>query len=363
MFHKNSVLSTLLVSCAVSAAVVGIYHKAYVSRRCVNQNNLSKLSSSIEPIVWNVIKQNPEAFFKVMNEAAQVQHERVKEDLEKSATQAKDQLLNMGVRLGLSDQASVQFVAFVDFMDPVSHEFLKVAFRVMRDKRDVSFRLIPVIINGLNSEVMARFILSANMQKSGNMMQFLENFSDRIAHMTRAKLLDTAKQAGFDIPSIERGEGDKKVEEELASYMKTAESLKVQIMPTVYVLRRSGKMELVPPMDLNGFMELVQTVSTEKPETSTKADATSAGSSSTTTPGAQSPKDPKPKVENKTPEAKPVDVKPSDPKADVKKPESTTPQQPMAQSLTTGPKQIDDSTKALPAQAAPQQQAKTPSQA
>jgi hypothetical protein len=213
-----------------------------------------------------VIKQNPEAFFKVMNEAAQVQHERVKEDLEKSATQAKDQLVNMGIKVGLSDQVNVQFVAFIDMMDPVSHEFLKVAFRVMREKRDVSFRLIPLIINGVNSEVMARFVLSANMQKSGNMMQFLEHFSDKVAQMTRAKLLDTAKQAGFDVSLIERGEGDKKVEDDLSLYMKTAESMKVQGTPTVYVLHRNGKMGLVPPMDVSGFLELAQTVRSEKSE-------------------------------------------------------------------------------------------------
>lgn len=260
MFSKDSTIRTALVSLAASAAVVALYHKGYVSRHYVDQNNATKLSQSIEPVLWDIIRQNPDAFFKVMNEAAQAQQEKTKGELEKSATQAKDQLLSMGLKMGSQKADAVKFVAFIDLMDPVSQEFQKVAFRTMNEKNDISFQMIPLAINGLNSEVMARFVLAANTQKDGNIVQFLETFLDRMSQMTRAKLLDTAKAAGFDVAQIEKNEADKKVEEALTANMKIAEELKVQGTPTVYVVHRDGKMTLVPPMDVGGFLELAQVI-------------------------------------------------------------------------------------------------------
>lgn len=304
MFQKENMMRTALVSLLISGAVVGVYHKAYVSKRCVDKQDMSKLTDSIEPVLWNIIRQNPDAFFKVMNEAAQAQQEKMKDDLEKSATQSKDQLLNAGIKLGSNNPDAVQFVAFVDMMDPVSHEFEKVALRVMREKSDVSFRLIPLAVNGLNSEVMARFVLSANLQKAGSMAQFLENFLDKMTQMTRAKLLDTAKAAGFDIAQIEKGEGDKKVEEDLNTNMKLADSLKVQGTPTVYVVHHDGKLTLVPPMDVGGFLDLAQAI---RVENGTKAEA-------------QAPSSPV-VVESKVAESKPVEAVVEPKVTEVKAPE------------------------------------------
>lgn len=261
---KNNTISSILISLAASAAVIGIYHKTCVSPHYVCQKDSAKLEQSIEPVLWNIIRQNPDAFFKVMNEAAQAQQEKVKDDLEKSATQAKDRLLTTGIKMGEQSAESLEFVAFIDMMDPVSREFQKVALRVMKEKKDISFRMIPLAANGLNSEVMARFILAANTQKNGNMAQFLETFADKISQMTRAKLLDTAKSAGFDTALIEKGEGDEKIVAELAANMEIAEKLNIQGTPTVYVIHPNGNVKLVPPMDVSGFIELAQLIRNEK---------------------------------------------------------------------------------------------------
>lgn len=300
MFQKNSLFDRIIVTMFVAAFVVAVYHKVYVTHHCLARSDLEKLSSSIEPTIWNVIKQNPEAFFKVISEAAQLQQEKIKEELETTATQSKDQILNMGISLGAVDQPKVQFVAFVDMMCPISHEFFKVAFRVMREKKDVSFRFIPLVVNGLNSEVMARFILAAGQQEKGNMMSFLEGFSDKVSQMTRSKLLDIAKHAGFDITRVEKTEGDRKIEEDLVSYMKMAESLKVQGTPTVYALHRDGKMSLVPPMDVAGFLDLAEKVRSEKDDAPVKT------KESVATP-----------VQNPVKDASIIDSKRSDTKRDV----------------------------------------------
>lgn len=269
MFNDNANLRNTLISIATAVVVVFIYHKAYVARSCVHSNELSKLSGSIEPIMWDVIRQNPDAFFKVLNEAAQAQQENVKKDLENTATQAKEKLSSAGIQVGSKEANNVQFFAFIDPMCPVSHEFQKVAFRVIKEKNNISFRFIPVAMLGLNSEVMARFMLAANLQNEGNTIKLLQGFINKLPQMSRQKLLEIAKESGFDTAKIEKGEGDKSVEETLHQYMKLAEELKIQGTPTVYVLKSDGKVSLVPPMDVAGFIEVAQSAQSEPAEKTT----------------------------------------------------------------------------------------------
>ena len=69
-----------------------------------------------------------------------------------------------------------------------------------------------------------------------------------------------AKDAGIDVAKMEKGELAKETEEKLISFTKLAEELKIPGVPTIFGLQKDGKFVIVPPMDIEGFNKIIDSL-------------------------------------------------------------------------------------------------------
>jgi protein-disulfide isomerase len=249
--NKPSLLPALLASAAISVATVSLYHLWQGRGGSQSQRRM------VQESLADLIKQNPDLFLNAMNDAATQQQEKVRTDMEKTATEMKDKLLQASISFGSSAPGSVRFIAFLDPMCPHCNEFQKIAFHVIKQRGNVGVDIIPVAVLGQNSEAMARFMLVGALQGADKLRVFQEKFIDNIADINRQKLLDLAKSSGFDLARLEKDELSEETEKTLARNGNLAEQIKLQGVPTVFVVDADGKLSLVPPMNLEGFNALV----------------------------------------------------------------------------------------------------------
>lgn len=215
-------------------------------------------------LVSETIRSNPELFFEAVNEATRKHQTIIQNSLEKAAFKEKDRILTAGIQLGPTNSKAVQFFAFVDPACSISQEFHNLVSRVLKEKKGISFRLIPVAMLGNASDTLVRFMLAAQQQKNGSMLTLLEKYIERLAQLNHPKLLELAKEAGFNVQILEKDEESKNVEDILNENMKLASDLKLKGTPTVYILNKEGRFILVPPMDVSGFLSLAQSIQQEK---------------------------------------------------------------------------------------------------
>jgi predicted DsbA family dithiol-disulfide isomerase len=166
-------------------------------------------------------------------------------------------LVEASINFGATEEGNVRFIAFLDPMCPHCNEFLKITFHVLKKSPHVGFHVIPVAILGQNSEAMAKFMIAGANQSVEKLKVFEQKFIDNIADINRQKLLDFAKSSGFDLARLEKDELSEETEKVINRNGNLAEELKIQGVPTVYVIMPDGKLSLVPPMSLDGFMGLV----------------------------------------------------------------------------------------------------------
>lgn len=220
----------------------------------------SAVAAKQEKLQENIIslmKDKPEVFLNAMSEAAQIQQEKSRQDMETKATELKDKLLAASIRFGSEQPGAVRFFAFIDPMCPHCVEYQKIAYTLLKSRSDVAFYMLPIAVLGPNSEAMAKFMVAGAKLGPDKLRAFQEKFVDMIADMTRPKLLELAKTSGFDLSALEKAEVSPETTATLNQNAQYAEQMKIGGVPTVYVINPEGKLKLVPPMSIDGFAQLI----------------------------------------------------------------------------------------------------------
>ncbi len=213
----------------------------------------------IQNIFLELIREKPELFMGAMNEGMQAQQDKLRIDMEKSATDMKDKLIAAGVSLG-SPQAEVHMIAFTDPMCPHCHEFHKVVNALLQKRQDVIIHVIPIAILGPNSVAMSKILLASAKQGPDKMNAFFTKFINKTADIDRAKLLQMAKDCGIDVAKMEKDELAEETEKTLISHTQLAEQIKIPGVPTILGIQKDGKVVIIPPMDLDGFDKAVDSL-------------------------------------------------------------------------------------------------------
>jgi protein-disulfide isomerase len=251
--NKSDILPSFLASAAFTLVSLTGYH--FIKGR--DQETPESRRAMLQESIAELVKEKPELLLGAMNDAAQQQQEKVRIDMEKSAADKKDELIQNAINFGAESPTLVRFVGFIDPMCPHCNELQKMAFHIIRKHKDVSFGLVPVAILGQNSEAMSKFMLSAAVQSTSKLQKFQEKFIENLAEMNRQKLLDFSKGAGLDVSKLEKDELSEEMDKILSRNVALAESLKIQGVPTVYMITNDGKVSLVPPMSLEAMMEMI----------------------------------------------------------------------------------------------------------
>jgi protein-disulfide isomerase len=226
----------------------------------------------IQDIFLQMIREKPDMFIGAVNDAMQAQQDKLRVDMEKAATDMKDKLLTNGVTLG-SAKAEAHLVAFFDPMCPHCHDFYRLAAALVEKRHDLAIHIIPVAILGPNSVAMAKILLATSQQGVDKMSAFFLKFINKTAEIDRAKLLQLAKDAGIDVAKMEKDELSETTEKTLVSFTQLAEQIKIPGVPTIFGLQKDGKLVVVPPMDIDGFNKVIDSL--KGGQTTAPADANS----------------------------------------------------------------------------------------
>ncbi len=222
--------------------------------------------AEIQQIFLDSIREKPDLFINAMNDGVQAQQDKLRIDMEKSATEKQKELLGSSVILG-SPQANIRLLAFVDPLCPHCQNFKKIALTLLQKRQDVAFYLIPIAILGPNSAVLSKAIIAASKQGEVKFATFIQKLSDKKSGVDVGKLPQLAKEALLDTTQFEKDINSDDIQKQLLSNTTLAEALKIPGVPTIFGVQNNGTLSIVPPMDINGFNQVLDNIKTDKPIT------------------------------------------------------------------------------------------------
>jgi protein-disulfide isomerase len=277
---KSCSPSSLIPAVVVSAAVA-LGTSYFMAKHESKKPFEDTKKEEIQKIFMDFLRDKPDSFIGAVNEGVQGQQDKLRLEIEKNANTAKDQLFSSGITLG-TPKSDVRFVSFVDPMCPHCHEFMKLALTLVQKRQDFSMNIIPVAILGPNSGAVGRTMIAASLQGVDKFKLFMEKFIDKAAELDRAKLLLLAKEAGLDVARLEKDEASEATEKTLTENVKLFDSLKAAGVPTVFGGKQSDDLMMIPPMDLDSFSKLIDSIKEKtKSSAGTTEPATSPASTQT----------------------------------------------------------------------------------
>ncbi len=225
----------------------------------VSSSFTDQQKQEIQNIFLELIREKPELFMGAMNDGMQAQQDKLRIEMEKNATDMKDKLIATGISLG-SPQAEVHIIEFMDPMCPHCHEFHKIINVLLQKRQDFVVHIIPIAILGPNSVAMSKILLASAKQGSDKMNTFFTKFINKTSDIDRAKLLQMAKDSGIDVTKMEKDELSEDTEKTLITHTQLAEQLKIPGVPTIFGVQKDNKVIIIPPMDLDGFNKVIDSL-------------------------------------------------------------------------------------------------------
>lgn len=251
------------ISAAVVSGIVALGTSYFMTKAETKSAFTDAQKQEIQKTLLDFLREKPDAFIGAVNEGVQNQQDKLRADIEKNANSAKDTLFTSGIPLG-NAQAEVRFASFVDPMCPHCHEYIKLAFALLQKRQDFTMNIIPVAILGPNSVAVGRTMIAASLQGVDKFKTFMEKFIDKAADLDRTKLLVLAKESGLDVAKLEKDETSETTEKALAENVRLFDSLKAAGVPTVFGGKKTGDLVIVPPMDLDNFSKLIDSIRENK---------------------------------------------------------------------------------------------------
>jgi protein-disulfide isomerase len=272
------------ISAAVISATVALGTTYFMTKSETKGTFTDAQKQEIQKTLLDFLREKPDAFIGAVNEGVQNQQDKLRADIEKNANSAKDTLFTSGIALG-NAQADVRFASFIDPMCPHCHEYMKLAFSLLQKRQDFTMNLIPVAILGPNSVAVGRTMIAASLQGVEKFKTFMEKFIDKAADLDRAKLLVLAKESGLDVAKLEKDEASEATEKALTENVRLFDSLKTSAVPTVFGGKKLGNLIIIPPMDLDNFSKLIDSIREDKHQSAPAGTTAAAGtvSAGTTT--------------------------------------------------------------------------------
>ncbi len=270
-----------LVAVGVIIAIVGFYLYATKKTPQDSKDQLEIVKSDKKPTAFTFnadqraeiqqiflesIREKPDLFINAMNDGVQAQQDKLRVDMEKAASLKSKELLESAIVLG-STEAKVKLIALVDPLCPHCQNFERIALNILQKRQDVAFYLVPVSILGANSAMIAKAMIAASKQGTDKLNAFIQHMNDKKGDIDTAKLTQIVKAAALDAVQFEKDINGEAVQKQLLSNTAMAESLKIPGVPTIFGVQSNGELTVVPPMDINGFNQLIDNIKADKPLT------------------------------------------------------------------------------------------------
>ena len=220
--------------------------------------------TEIQQILLDTIREKSEQFVNAVNDGMQSQQDKVRQNLQKTATTNNKRLLEASIPLG-NIQANVKLVAFIDPLCPHCQNFEKLALSTLQHRQDVVFHLIPMAVLGENSVTVCKALITAAKLSPQKFNNFIKKLVDKYNKLDKGKLSALVKEVGLDAKKFEKELNSEEVHKKLSSNIALAEELKIPGVPTIFVVQENGELQVMPPTDVKDFNKIIDNAKTAKP--------------------------------------------------------------------------------------------------
>ena len=238
----------------LSALALVISLGAYFFPKTTTSIDSSTFDEKVKGIVLETIKQNPQLLMTAMSDGIAKQREEELQQVEKSVADKKAEIDKQAQKFG-DLEAKTSLICFFDPLEKSCIELQKVMLTIIKAKKNVCFKLLPVAVLGDDSVTLAKVYIAVYEKSPEKAISFIENITSGKGDMDKAAIDKALEAAGLSSAEIEGLMED--CDKKLAENGKLAESLKIPVVPALFLgqgnnfsmLRLSSADQLLPAIE------------------------------------------------------------------------------------------------------------------
>ena len=236
-FMENSNQKCSRCGCKVSVVVsVLALAVAGASYFCPKHSESAVDSSTFDERIKNImidaVKQNPQLLMDAMGEGMAKQREEALKQVEIAVGEKTAEISKLASKLGeLESKTSV--ICFIDPLEKSCVELQRSMIKLIKAKKDVCFKILPVAVLGDDSVTLAKVYLAAYEKGIEQAVKFIDSITSTKGEIDKKAIDNALKSAGLNSKEIEGmlDESDKK----LIENGKMADSLKIPVVPAIFL--------------------------------------------------------------------------------------------------------------------------------
>ena len=238
----------------LSALALIVSLGAYFFPKSGSPVDSSTFDEKVKGIIIDTVKQNPQLLMNAMSDGIAKQREEELQQVEKAVAEKKAEIAKQAQKFGKLE-AKTSVICFFDPLEKSCIELQKVMLTIVKAKKDVCFKLIPVAVLGDDSVTLAKVYIAVYEKSPEKAVTFIEHITSGKGDMDKAAIDDALKVAGLNSKEIEGMMDD--CDKKLAENGKLAESLKIPVVPALFLtqgsevgmLRLSSADQLLPAIE------------------------------------------------------------------------------------------------------------------
>lgn len=217
----------------------------------------STFDEKVRGIIVETVKQNPQLVMNAMGEGIAKQREDELKQVEQAVADKSADVTKQAMKFGkLESKTSV--ICFIDPLEKACIETQKQILSLIKAKKDICIKMLPVAVLGNDSIILAKVYLAVYEKSAEKAIRFIEHItSGKGGEMDKKAIEASLKAVGLDSKEIEGMMDD--CDKKLAENGKLAESLKLTLIPAIFtlkdgkatMLRLQSAEQLLPAIEAN----------------------------------------------------------------------------------------------------------------
>jgi protein-disulfide isomerase len=245
-FYENSMSGGGLAKAAIALSLLAVGGCLYVilgdfSGSKPQTGLLPGQEEPLKALVLQTIKENPNVVVDVLGDGIAKKREETIMQLGNGLAQRKAEVSQLAITFGNKNAKNV-VACFFDPLCPHCIEFLKNMQKVLDSGKDVCFWLLPVVIVGEDSILMARLFIRTYGKDPAKALRFLGSILDEKV-VNQESIERALKKTGFDAEEMKSNATDS--DKRLLAIGELANQLKVPVVPAAYYLKGDQGVPLV----------------------------------------------------------------------------------------------------------------------
>lgn len=189
----------------------------------------------IKAVALQAVRENPKVIVDAMGEGINQKRVETIQQISEGIIQNKDEISRMSLKFGPKDAKS-KIVCFFDPLCPHCIEFQKSMIKLLEAKKSVEFQMMPVVIVGEDSVLIARLYTLIYKKSPEKALEF-------IGKITNEKTVDqktiekAVKSIGLDYKELEASSTD--ADKVLLEVGQLANKLNIPVVPAAFIVKGS----------------------------------------------------------------------------------------------------------------------------